>query len=324
MKKSLFICLFVIQAFFSCQNNIVEADSTKQESDQNIEWKFSKEVLIKNEESSALLMLHSNYEDSINYFLEGIDISLNLYGGNEDVLAGNSLITHESVGTFPNDYGKSTFNEPSIVIEHLGVNLANDIYSYSITFAPKNLKSPCLLPMAVHETYKRFIGIVTEDDGGVDLWVRFSFKLNLLSSWAAVAIPSQTPRPGHRNYPCPFDTYKMRMAVHRDTEDNVYPTYSVYEIVRDYQKQGKNCLMGTFASSNCYVGSAPNGTSAFIYDNKFYYTPVNGSQCPLPGSNFDGANCYVANVPTYAFPLIWNNSWYIEPYLDDNLFGFTE
>lgn len=72
-------------------------------------------------------------------------------------------------------------------------------------------------------------------------------------------------------------------------------------------------LIGSFDSANCWVGEAPPNTTAFIYSGNFYYSPVNGNQCPRPGSWFDGANCFVTKIPAGAKPFIWTNMWYVEP-----------
>ncbi len=72
---------------------------------------------------------------------------------------------------------------------------------------------------------------------------------------------------------------------------------------------------GDFDGQNCFVDTAPNGSTAFIYgangNGSFYYTPINGNQCPLQGSYFDGANCFVENIPNGCIPFIHNNSFYI-------------
>lgn len=88
-----------------------------------------------------------------------------------------------------------------------------------------------------------------------------------------------------------------------------------------------------FGSNECfYHNIAPNGTTPFIYADNFYYTPVNGNQCPMVGSNFDGANCFVAPIPSdrigsldFAF---YGNGWKTSasgdpsiPY--DEITGFT-
>jgi hypothetical protein len=71
--------------------------------------------------------------------------------------------------------------------------------------------------------------------------------------------------------------------------------------------------IGSFDGVNCYVGQAPSGSSAFVLNGNFYYTPVNGS-CPYPNSWLDGANCYVSSVPSGAIPFTHNNKWYVMPY----------
>ncbi len=67
---------------------------------------------------------------------------------------------------------------------------------------------------------------------------------------------------------------------------------------------------GKYDGANCYIGSAPGGTKAFIYHNNYYYTPLPGNRCPLPGSGFDGANCYVKPAPKGTKPFIYANNWY--------------
>lgn len=85
---------------------------------------------------------------------------------------------------------------------------------------------------------------------------------------------------------------------------------------------------GTFDGANCYVGTPPSGESAFIWSNKYYYTPVGASGCPYPGSNYDGANCFVSNIPSNTIGFIWNNKWYYHPagdsdYPYDQVSGYT-
>jgi hypothetical protein len=100
------------------------------------------------------------------------------------------------------------------------------------------------------------------------------------------------------------------------------PTSTEYNTGKIKWKLGKtviappatNCpYMGSYDGANCYIGSAPSGTSAFIYANNFYYTPVGASTCPYPGSWYDGANCFVANIHASADPFIYANNWYVQP-----------
>ena len=36
---------------------------------------------------------------------------------------------------------------------------------------------------------------------------------------------------------------------------------------------GNQCAMGVFNGAHCYVGSAPGGHTAFIWNGNFYFTP---------------------------------------------------
>ena len=82
--------------------------------------------------------------------------------------------------------------------------------------------------------------------------------------------------------------------------------------------RGQNCtneIPASFDSRNCFVASPPVNTKAFIFNNYFYYTPVNGNQCPMPGSVFDNANCVVYKIPTSTKGFIFQNNFYVQPEL---------
>ncbi len=83
-------------------------------------------------------------------------------------------------------------------------------------------------------------------------------------------------------------------------------------------------------AGNCYIGIAPAGTNAFIYEEHFYYTPLGSCDCdcPYPGSWFDGAHCFLEDIPSDRIGFIYDNRWYLEPLGDpnfpyDRLNGFT-
>jgi hypothetical protein len=100
----------------------------------------------------------------------------------------------------------------------------------------------------------------------------------------------------------------------RTTYENKY-TSLVIDLIDNFNQNPSlalNCPCGGYDGANCYVGTAPSGTTAFIYSNNFYYTPVNGNQCPLAGSSFDGANCFVRSIPSNTTGFIFNNSWYVQ------------
>jgi hypothetical protein len=69
--------------------------------------------------------------------------------------------------------------------------------------------------------------------------------------------------------------------------------------------------LGVYDGANCNVGQPPAGTTAFIYANNFYYTPLPVNLCPVPGSWYDGANCFVTTIPSQALPFIYKNNWYV-------------
>ena len=69
---------------------------------------------------------------------------------------------------------------------------------------------------------------------------------------------------------------------------------------------------GSYDGANCWFGTAPSGTTAFIWSNNYYYSALPGNSCPVAGSWYDGANCYLQAVPAGVDPFIWNNGWYYE------------
>ncbi len=78
---------------------------------------------------------------------------------------------------------------------------------------------------------------------------------------------------------------------------------------------------GSYDGANCKIGTPPNGTNAFIWEDNYYYTPLPGNSCPYPGSWYDGANCFVKKIPEGVKPFIWSNNWYYESCSTD---GWTD
>lgn len=69
---------------------------------------------------------------------------------------------------------------------------------------------------------------------------------------------------------------------------------------------------GYFDEANCQIGQPPAGTTAFIFESAYYYSPVpSAPDCPLPGSYYDGANCFVQAIPAGAHPFLYENRWYL-------------
>jgi hypothetical protein len=64
-----------------------------------------------------------------------------------------------------------------------------------------------------------------------------------------------------------------------------------------------------FDGSNCWVATAPAGTTPFVWQGtQLYHTPASGNSCPLAGSHFDGTNCKVATAPAGTTPFIWQGA----------------
>jgi hypothetical protein len=119
--------------------------------------------------------------------------------------------------------------------------------------------------------------------------------------------------------PVPFSVANIQPGLHVLEIDvtNQQGSYSGLLVNARVTRQCTRCnrcpYLGRFDSANCFIGTPPKGTSAFIWSNNFYYTPLPGNQCPYPGSWYDGANCFVTTIPSGASPFIWNNAWYVKP-----------
>jgi hypothetical protein len=104
--------------------------------------------------------------------------------------------------------------------------------------------------------------------------------------------------------------YKLGTLIYFDSRTNA-ANFRIAFNRSDFR--GRDCSFGGYDGHNCYVGTAPSGTTAFISNGKFCYTPLNGNQCPYPGSTFDGANCFVTYIPESCDAFIYNNKWYVKP-----------
>ena len=63
-----------------------------------------------------------------------------------------------------------------------------------------------------------------------------------------------------------------------------------------------------YDGANCFVATPASGTTAFVYDNKLYTTPVR-NRCP--SGSYDGANCYMyPYTADVVNPFVSGTSWY--------------
>lgn len=70
---------------------------------------------------------------------------------------------------------------------------------------------------------------------------------------------------------------------------------------------------GTWDGAGCFIRTAPNGTTGFLYGTGFYYqriTTTAATACP-GGGTYDGANCLLQEVPAGATAFLRNNALYL-------------
>lgn len=70
------------------------------------------------------------------------------------------------------------------------------------------------------------------------------------------------------------------------------------------------CPIGWYDGANCRMGTAPPGSSGFVYNGQLYYHAVVEQSCPEPGSWWDGAHCHLPSIPAGTNPFIWNGHPY--------------
>jgi hypothetical protein len=77
---------------------------------------------------------------------------------------------------------------------------------------------------------------------------------------------------------------------------------------------------GTFDQQNCFVMEPPEGETAFIANNNFYYTPAGVSSCPIANTSFDSGEgaCPVMDIPAGASAFVYLNKMYFEPTQDED------
>lgn len=74
---------------------------------------------------------------------------------------------------------------------------------------------------------------------------------------------------------------------------------------------------GEWDTRNCFVFSAPPGSTAFLYQGGMYVTSPTGtaSGCPT-GTTWDTKNCHVGAIPQGRFAFVYDNKLYLQPACD--------
>jgi hypothetical protein len=290
-------------------------------SNEDSEGLYKKEILVTDGtgENKAFYAIYSDDSTCLTNFLESYNFTLKV---NENIP--NDYLNKQDKIAKQDDFKKYKLQEtPKITIELVFANIKNGIKNYSLQITKKISNKKEFLIDGYHAlaytTTKNFIGIILNKKG-YSVAVRFRYKLHRFSRWKDLA-----DRYGDNTviintegdyFACideRYSFYKRGFIVYPDIRQGGIINYSIVYNHKDYR--GRVCRIGKYDYNNfgeCFVGSSPVGTKAFIWHSKFYYTPVNGNHCPRPGSHFDGANCFVMNIPKGCEAYTWKRNWLVK------------
>lgn len=331
MKKILqFALLIVLTTLFSCekedqklQKEIVNGVSDSQAFR---EGKFKKEIIISDASGSnqAFYAIYSDDEKLLNDFLESNQLSLITNDGKNQIFNSSDLFSDQQ-SIFKTSENFNLEQEPKIIIDLVSTNLLENVSSFLLEVEPNEIKSTndFIFGYPVgYTTQNDFIGAVHRGNG-YEFVAKLRYKKNRLSQWHDLEINGANSwfiYPSGAYY-CALDEdndlFKRGIVIY----PHQYQSGVNYHIAYEHEDfRSRICEIGTYDFNNygeCYVGTAPEGTSAFIYgpnshNLSFYYTPKNGNQCPLAGSYFDGANCFVMSIPSTCEPYTWQRNWLVK------------
>lgn len=322
------ILLILLFIAFSCQKESAEFESISKIPEATA--KYSKELVVRDltQKSTVLLLISSNDEESLDQFLRINDFVLETVNLDQnieynDMFKSSSEIVSKS-NYNDNEFANDNDFESTIFIEVIAGNLQEDVDYYFISLRATNLKSSMYnyydTPRVQFITSNNFVGVVHSGYGN-DFQYYWSTKNNFFSKW--VNWPALHLWPfsyGPNIYSAYLNTgsyYRRAVVVHQTWADYNSNIRNYRFADKPSEFYGRTCsFIGNYDSWSCYVGTPPAGTQAFMYPNNtgaFYYSPVSGNQCPLPGSWFDGVNCYYANIPSGTKGFIYDNKWYVFP-----------
>ena len=303
---------------------------------ENENGKFKKEIVIKDEsgKNSLFLAIYSDHQSAIDNYLKNTELKLAI----ETEVSIERLKERANTTTrLKNEEGveipeiKEVKKENSVVIDVVNTNFEKNVKGYSLVvkMVPPaiDLKNP-----NVNYTQGALTEIINESDfcgvvnlgWGLDILCKLAWRNHKnFSSYQSegefLLSGSSSNQANFAGYIFKSGSYRTRALVWKD----YYQGEANFKIVFDENDyRGRNCTIGGYDGHNCYYGSPPSGTNAFIFANSngkhFYYTPVPGAttpatKCPRPGSGFDGSNCGVLTVPYICHPFIWDNNWYVKP-----------
>ena len=344
MKKIILTTLAFALVFSACKKEVEEINPDIPDSSAyNEDLPYKREIVIFDEsnENSAMLVIKSNIEEGIDYYLNNTNFKLKTNPRSETESIKNRFINNSSKsssGTSNKIKGNLTSQNHSEKLESeytklildfevVSSNLMKSVGSFEIENipAPSNTRAsyPWSGDLKVISGWKSssdFMGLVVHPN-----WHPANVKI-VKVDWGTLHKPNWynqffnisngliTPNNGddYYAYVSSPDSYRTQIRTTPVNHVNPYfPHITIVDVEEDFR--GRNCQIGGYDGKNCHVGSAPAGTSAFILGSNFYYTYASGAnKCPLPGSSDDSANCFVTAIPSSCDAFIWNNNWYVK------------
>jgi hypothetical protein len=329
MKKILY--LVVILFSIACQKEEILTPEIVHISEYNNEFgKFRKELIIYDEsgQNSILLLLHTNFSGIIEHYLQHNELKLVIDITDEMPSLKSSSIEKQMAESSVNALIPEDILKRPLSIELITENIKEDVKNYYLNVQSKKLqlKSDFIFNANYYVSYTTtgdLIGVSNygawSDEDKWDIYCYLEKKNHWYTGWDILwqgflqghiydnLYYAQLDYTGSGN---PWN--KIGAGLYTD------PRVPVYNFLIAYYKssfRGHSCTIGSYDTRNCFVGTAPSGTTAFMYPNAqggFYYTPVNGNQCPYPGSTFDTENCFVIDIPSSCEGFIASNSWYVK------------
>jgi hypothetical protein len=305
----------IIIIFFSCTKEDQKLNMKNSDASIGTEGKFVKEIVVYDEnlENSAYFRISSDTEQFLNDYLNSFTLTLRT---DNNFIPDLKLDENKNGSVDPekrDNYNLSS--EPMVIVELITANLNNDVTNYYLELQSNQLRSTDWVmgtPVG-YITSNNFIGVVHYEEG-YEILVQKRYKDHWYSSWKNYGSTYWVGK-YYLQYWLYYnlgDYYRRGLVVY----PCLYQQYTNYFIAYSNEEfRGNECAIGSWDNRNCCVGTPPSGTTAFMYPNNhgnFYYTPVNGNQCPRPGSYFDGNNCFVISIPSSTWGFIYNNKWYVK------------
>jgi hypothetical protein len=327
MKKILitsaaFILLLTITLIYSCKKDLIPKPPGPPNGVsvyKNENGKFKKEIVVKDEsgKNSLFLSISSDNESSANEYITNNDFKLDIE--RKEIIETIEQNASRNKGDIGDKQTAVVDNKNAIHIEVVTSNLEKNVEAYSLQVNPKKRKNGMsTLSFNAPVDYVNstdWIGIIQFPSilpGFVSYDLRFAFWYqphHYLSGWKLYGNGTMNETAFWNAYMDEPNTYLTKLQVATDTRQGA-TNYKVVYARADFR--GRSCPIGSFDGQNCYIGTPPSGTSAFVWGSGFYYTPFSGTPKCLSGATFDGANCYVMAIPTGVTAFVWQNNWYAQ------------